>query len=280
MRRPTLLCLDRTNWKIGLKDVNLLVLCIATRRVRMPILWLVLGHGGSSTMAQRQELLNRFITLFGKRSVKLLLADREFVGGQWFDFLVKNGIPFSIRVRGDLNVRLDDGYEGPVGRLASTHFGRRRLMKAKGCFDNMDKRFEAALCFAAIKLPDDSLLILAASFSPKKGAQNLQKALADRVPVRRHQDARLQHGGHTPDPARQAQPAARPRGPCHGMEHRLRPSHQGQTGHCPRQPRIPPQIMVQNRLRHAQTLDHRTAGQGNNLMGAILAKGRKTGQRP
>ena len=172
---PYLVCLDRTNWKIGLKDVNLLVLCIATRRVRLPILWHVLGHGGSSTMAQRQALLNRFIALFGKRSIKLLLADREFIGGQWFDFLTENGIPFAIRVRGDLNVRLDDGYEGPLERLASTHFGRRRLMQAKGCFENMDKRFETALCFAAIKLPDESLLILAASLSPRKALKAYRK---------------------------------------------------------------------------------------------------------
>jgi hypothetical protein len=37
---PYQLCLDRTNWKIGFKDVNLLVLCIATRRVRIPLMWM------------------------------------------------------------------------------------------------------------------------------------------------------------------------------------------------------------------------------------------------
>ena len=31
-----LLCLDQTNWKVGCKDVNVLVLCIATRRARIP----------------------------------------------------------------------------------------------------------------------------------------------------------------------------------------------------------------------------------------------------
>jgi hypothetical protein len=165
---PYLVCLDRTNWKIGSRDVNLLVLCIATRRARIPVMWHVLEHQGCSSMAQRQDLITRFTSLFGKRSIKLLLADREFIGSQWFDFLAENGIPFAIRVRGDLNVRLDDGYEGPLERLASTYLGRRRLMKAKGCFENMDKRFEAALSFAAVRLPDASLLILAASFSSTK----------------------------------------------------------------------------------------------------------------
>jgi hypothetical protein len=71
---PYLLCLDRTNWKVGCKDVNLLVLCIATRRARIPLMWDVLEHQGSSSMAQRQALLSRFIALFGKGSVKLLFG--------------------------------------------------------------------------------------------------------------------------------------------------------------------------------------------------------------
>ena len=126
-------------------------------------------------MEQRQALLSRFIALFGKGSVRLLLADREFVGGKWFDFLAENGIPFSIRVRGDLNARLNDGYEGPLERLASTRFGRIRLMKAKGRFDNMDGRFAAALCFAAIRLPDAGFLILATSLNPKKALRLYRK---------------------------------------------------------------------------------------------------------
>jgi Transposase DDE domain len=172
---PYQLCLDRTNWKIGCKDVNLLVLCIAANRVRIPLMWHVLDRSGASCMEQRQALLSRFIALFGKGSVKLLLADREFIGGQWFDFLVENGIPFVIRVRGDLNVRLDDNYEGPLERLASTRFGRIRLMKAKGCFDNMDGRFAHALSFAAIRLPDASFLIVATSLNPKKALRLYRK---------------------------------------------------------------------------------------------------------
>jgi Transposase DDE domain len=119
--------------------------------------------------------LSRFIGLCGKGSVKLLLADREFIGSQWFDFLAENAIPFAMRVHGDLLVRLDDGHEGSLERLASTRFGRIRLMKAKGCFDNMDKRFEAALSFAAIQLPDASFLILATRLNPKKALRDYRK---------------------------------------------------------------------------------------------------------
>src|SRR4030095_1283630 len=106
---PYRLCLDRTNWKVGRKDVNLLVLCIVTRRARIPVLWHVLDHRGSSNTKQRQALLVRFMRLFGKKSIKLLLADLEFIGNQWFEFLVENDIHFVIRVMSGFFVRLSAG---------------------------------------------------------------------------------------------------------------------------------------------------------------------------
>jgi Transposase DDE domain len=165
---PYRLCLDRTNWKVGTKDINLLVLCIVTRRTRLPLLWDILDHGGSSTMLQRQALLCRFMALFGKRSIKLLLADAEFIGDQWFEFLAENDIPFIIRVSGRFQVRLNDGYEGSLERLALSTASRRRLMKAAGCFLGMQQRFCAALRFGALILRDGTLLIVATNRSPRK----------------------------------------------------------------------------------------------------------------
>ena len=34
---PRHLCLDRTNWKIGTRDVNILMLAVTTRRFRVPL---------------------------------------------------------------------------------------------------------------------------------------------------------------------------------------------------------------------------------------------------
>lgn len=168
LKPPYRLCLDRTNWKVGRKDVNLLVLCIVTRRARIPVLWHILDHGGSSNTKQRQALLVRFMALFGKKSIKLLLADLEFIGNQWFEFLVENDIPFVIRVKGSFHVRLDDGYEGPLSRLLRSPASRQRLMKARGRFVGMPQRFDAALSFGALKLRDESWLIVATDRGPRK----------------------------------------------------------------------------------------------------------------
>ena len=48
LQRPKCLALDRTNWKIGSTDVNILMLAIVTRRFRVPLLWTLLPHQGCS----------------------------------------------------------------------------------------------------------------------------------------------------------------------------------------------------------------------------------------
>jgi hypothetical protein len=127
LRPPFQLCLDRINWKLGAKDVNLLVLCIAARRVRIPILWTVLDDGGGSSMHDRMTLMERYLAIFGAASIRILLADREFIGNQWFEYLVKNNIPLAIREKENLIIILEDGR---VASLAS--LTRRRLPSATG----------------------------------------------------------------------------------------------------------------------------------------------------
>lgn len=168
LQPPYRLCLDRTNWKVGRKHVNLLVLCIVTQRVRIPVMWHVLDNGGGSSVAQRMELLTRFMALFGKKSIKLLLGDAEFIGKQWFEFLIENDIPFAMRVSGHLIVNLDDGYKGPLKRLLRSRATRQRLMKAKGCFQHMEQRIGANMSFGASQLSDGRWLIVAANCVPRK----------------------------------------------------------------------------------------------------------------
>ena len=98
------LALDRTNWKLGKAHINILALAIVTRKFRIPIMWLHLGHGGNSSTEQRIELMNQYIDEFGVESIQSLLADREFVGDEWFTYLGENNIPFVSRLRKDMHI--------------------------------------------------------------------------------------------------------------------------------------------------------------------------------
>lgn len=60
--------------------MNLLVLAAVTPRLRVPLLWTVIGHRGSSDTGQRIALMRRYLAIFELSSIRLLLADREFVG--------------------------------------------------------------------------------------------------------------------------------------------------------------------------------------------------------
>lgn len=166
LRAPFTLCLDRTNWKVGAKDVNLLVLCIAARRVRIPLLWSVLAAGSSST-ADRKELMTRYLNIFGAGSIDTLLADREFIGDRWFEFLLANDIPFAIRVKENLTVILDDGRKAPLASLTKRKKTRRQLADHKGCFAGMSATYANAMAFIARRRNDGAMIIVATNGEPK-----------------------------------------------------------------------------------------------------------------
>ena len=99
-KKPLVLSLDRTGWKIrGGHEYNLLVLSVCLGDMGLPILWSDLRRLGNSVMQKRQRLIRRFLRLFGRERVECLIGDREFVGVAWFAWLQKERIPFLMRLR-------------------------------------------------------------------------------------------------------------------------------------------------------------------------------------
>lgn len=106
---PWVLSLDRTNWKLGKAELNVLMLCVVHRGIGFPLLWTVLnkdgtGKTGNSSSGDRIALLQRFVQTFGGASVQFVCADREFVSRAWLTWLQKAGIGFRLRLRGDVLV--------------------------------------------------------------------------------------------------------------------------------------------------------------------------------
>lgn len=96
---PYTLTMDRTNWKFGSKDINALVLAVCYRGVAFPILFSLMPKRGNSNTAERIDIINRYIELFGKETIHFLVADREFVGEDWMKYLNHQRIEYHIRVR-------------------------------------------------------------------------------------------------------------------------------------------------------------------------------------
>ncbi len=157
LSRKKCLVLDRTNWKIGSSDVNILMLAIVTRRFRVPLLWSMIDHQGNSDTDQRIALMRRYLALFPADSIELLLADREFIGARWMDFLNENNIPFAIRVKEDMTI----GFANGATWSFRTLLRRKRVGKWEGRLNGTAGATSQPLRIAAKRLADKQVLIVA-----------------------------------------------------------------------------------------------------------------------
>ena len=103
---PYKLSMDRTNWKFGVVHINILMLSVVYKGVAFPLMWSLLSKAGNSDTQERVDLINRYIRLFGKDNIKHLLADREFVGEDWFAYLIRERIFYHIRIRENFDVQI------------------------------------------------------------------------------------------------------------------------------------------------------------------------------
>ena len=56
------------------------------------------NNSGNSNTGQRIDLLEKGIALVGKSRINAVIADREFVGQQWINYLIEQGIGLFLRV--------------------------------------------------------------------------------------------------------------------------------------------------------------------------------------
>lgn len=93
--------LDRTNWKFGKKDCNILYLAIAYKGIAIPLFWLVLEDKkkGNSDYNDRIKLIKLFIDEFGINRIEYILGDREFIGKNWVEWLKIEKISYCLRIK-------------------------------------------------------------------------------------------------------------------------------------------------------------------------------------
>ena len=137
------LILDRTNWKWGKTPINILMLSIAYRGIGIPLFWVVLNLEGNSCANDRVDLLKRVVERLGISRIEALLADREFIGTEWFCFLIEQKIPFIIRIKQNSMVRIGENGKLPIGCLRKW-LSREKVVKLirKNYYRNPELEFE------------------------------------------------------------------------------------------------------------------------------------------
>ena len=152
---PWVLSLDRTQWQFGRAVFNILTLGIVHEGVAFPVLWWMLDKKGNSNTAERIELFHEWQMLFPQRHVDCLTADREFLGHDWFDYLLKQpGFRFRIRIRE--SDKLGDGSQALKAKVV---FADVKLSETK-VLQRRRRLWGHWLYVSALRLEDYSLLIV------------------------------------------------------------------------------------------------------------------------
>lgn len=155
------LTVDRTNWQWGKSNINILTLAIAFKGIAIPIYWELLDTRGNSDTPQRIALLQKFINQFGKDSIAAVLADREFVGEDWFAWLLQEKISFYIRIKKNFlttdsrgrPARVEVLFRGLAPTAERVLYGKRKILGHE-------------LYVAGLRLVDGDLLIVVTNESP------------------------------------------------------------------------------------------------------------------
>jgi hypothetical protein len=92
---PFVISIDRTDWYLGTTPLNILMLSLVSKGVAFPLLWTVLEKKGCSNTAERINLVEQYLKLYGKDSLDFVAADREFIGRDWFRYLRRERLPFA-----------------------------------------------------------------------------------------------------------------------------------------------------------------------------------------
>lgn len=148
--KSTYLLLDGTSWERGEKKYHFITLCVVYKEVAIPIYWEDLNKKGTSNFKERKRLLKKASKYFNLES-KILLADREYIGLEWFKFLDDSNINFVIRLKKKVYKSAIDQaegrrYSGITSKIMSSTY-------AKKCVSKRFKMNGITYTFVAVKNP-------------------------------------------------------------------------------------------------------------------------------
>ena len=121
------LLLDGTSWRFGQQKIHFLVLSIVVKKVSVPIYWVQMSKMGASSQEDRIKLIESASKLFNLTGMTLI-ADREYVGKDWFKYLISKQINFMIRIKWmDFFQEVEQTLQGLYKELTYGCFSAKRL---------------------------------------------------------------------------------------------------------------------------------------------------------
>lgn len=156
------LIIDRTNWFIGRKKINIFMLAVAYEGIAIPLFWSMLDKAGNSNFEEQRKLINQYLKAFGKGKIAGLLADREFMSGKLFEWLNKKQIPFYIRIKEKSIV-----YIRAKKLMAAKKIFRHLNLKEQSIYNMSVDIFGQKVFLAGSRSQSGELMIVATNQPPK-----------------------------------------------------------------------------------------------------------------
>jgi hypothetical protein len=168
--QPWTLALDRTTWEFGGGCHNILMLGVVHQGVAFPLFWWMLDKKGNSNTTERIDLLGEFNLAFAEAKVADLSADREFMGEEWFEYLLDHAkLPFRIRIRE--SDKLDDGKQCLKAKVVFSALG----IGEQVVLSKPRKLWGHWLYVAALRLENGELLIVVSNRQAKRAIADYGK---------------------------------------------------------------------------------------------------------
>lgn len=159
---PLVLVMDRTNWDYGVVHINFLVLGVLYQSTVIPLCWLVLEKKGNSNQTERIRLLNFLLRVLPISSIKVFIADREFVGKVWLNYLNSRGIKRCVRMRKNSLIFPDYKAKNLGSRFKNLKVGESQFIRRK-------YRISGEWFHLAGVMLEDDLLVVACDDKPRSG---------------------------------------------------------------------------------------------------------------
>ena len=166
--KPWHLAMDRTNWKFGKTDLNILVLSVAHDNVCVPLFWSVLDKAGNSNAVERIDLMQIYLDTFPNQPIASFTGDREFIGNAWIAWLQAKGIPHFLRLREDM--KIFDSTHAPIAirqHASRLKPGERHVFKGWWRIGACEKDSSPPVRIVVLRLKTGALLTIASRARPK-----------------------------------------------------------------------------------------------------------------
>ncbi len=169
-KQDCILSIDRTNWKFGNQNINILVLGIVYKGVAFPMTWICLDKRGNSNTEERILILEKFMSFFGKTKIYYITADREFIGETWFNYLISENIKFCIRIKNNAKIKNSKGQSIQAKKsFRSLSIGEHYVLR------NKRKIYGQSLYLVGLKEAQNEFVILATNFNPELAISNYKQ---------------------------------------------------------------------------------------------------------